>query len=349
MVADHRRENEEMLAKMSSEVEVELETSAQTMRQAITSFSTDVMAEIEKLRETSASSIQESKDESMKMFNGIGDGIAKVNATIVFNDTATKEIFNGMKMQQQHKQDEESTYRDSVQLVLETAALTTCMSDMISTIENSSVVDTMRSAEEQLAATTATIAEETRNAALLATTQMTDLTTMVNEKTNKVQEDIAVFKLATASRLDQGVASAVTDQLTATVVEQTIQERIAALEMDTTNRLKAMEEAEEEKVQRVNATLATIDAQVQQAKEDRSRLEARVESVVGQVEEERNNSELEWQKSLSEAQREDDIAADDGVAADDGGSMPAPVVESGSLPTVDVGFPPPSEDLNDEE
>ena len=80
VVADHRRESEEMIAKMSNSVEVELESSAATMRQAITSFSTDVMSEIEKLRTTSALSIQENKEDAMKLFTNIGKNMVSVVA-----------------------------------------------------------------------------------------------------------------------------------------------------------------------------------------------------------------------------------------------------------------------------
>ena len=80
VVADHRRESEEMIAKMSNSVEAELESSAATMRQAITSFSTDVMSEIEKLRTTSALSIQENKEDAMKLFTNIGKNMVSVVA-----------------------------------------------------------------------------------------------------------------------------------------------------------------------------------------------------------------------------------------------------------------------------
>ena len=59
----------------------------------------------------------------------------------------------------------------------------------------------------------------------------------MEERTTKVSRGLDELRIEHASRLDQAVASTVTDSLTASVVETSIQERIAQVEKDTERRL----------------------------------------------------------------------------------------------------------------
>jgi hypothetical protein len=348
VVADHRRESEEMLAKMSNQVEVELEASATTMRQAITSFSTDVMAEIEKLRESSAASIQENKDEALKLFNTIGDDISEVNKKITSNENDMNNKIKSLNDKNKKQLKDQMSHRKLMEENGNEIQIRSCINDIIATIENKTITDSIFIAQKNVDDATKQITQKAKETSELMTKKMSELSSMVETKTLSIEKDILLLKEDTSNRFNESIATAVKDTMSASVVEQAISERISLLETDMKNRIRTMEAAEKDKVERVNNTLKVINLQVQQAKEDRSRLESRVESVIGQVEEERNNSELEWQKSLTEAQRQDDIEADeplDGFSND--GSNNETVLETGTLPTVDVGFPPPSEDLSE--
>ena len=342
VVADHRRESEEMVAKIQSDMETELENSAETMRQAITNFSTDVMSEIEKLREGTSTSIKEGKEDTLQMIDAVGVTIVelkkRVEEVVDAMDKKTKES----EEREMRRKKEEALHREAVRDELDLFACTQCLASIMATVEaNAAAKDTRDSL-----VTTENIRTslETDIKTISESVESTDnrLTSLVEERTTKVSRGLDELRIEHASRLDQAVASTVTDSLTASVVETSIQERIAQVEKDTERRLKEMEEAEEAKVNKVNETLSTIESSMKQAVEDRARLEARVESVVGQVEEERNNAEVEWQKSMVEAQRQDDIEQDEPMVG--GGDKTSELVaETGTLPTVDVGFPPPSD------
>ena len=223
-----------------------------------------------------------------------------------------------------------------------------CLYDVISTVEKTTTNDSLSQLQVNLQTMTDDLNQQLEETKNFVTSSTTTVTALVEQKTSAIEQGILALKEETTNRLDQGVAASVKDVMSASVMEEAIQERISVLEKQTSDRLKTMEAAEAEKVQKVNDTLALINNQVEQAKEDRVRLEQRVESVVGQVEEERNNSEMEWQKSISEAQRQDDIEADEPLGGSSIGGNMETTGETGTLPTVDVGFPPPSEDITED-
>jgi hypothetical protein len=268
---------------------------------------------------------------------------------MVSNDTTYQDHFNAIKIQTKQKAEEIEMHRNGVTENINEMRIRSCLYDVISTVEKTTTNDSLSQLQVNLQTVTDDLNQQLEETKNFVTSSTTTVTALVEQKTSAVEQGMLALKEETTNRLDQGVAASVKDVMSATLVEEAIQERISVLEKQISDRLKTMEAAEAEKVQKVNDTLALINNQVEQAKEDRVRLEQRVESVVGQVEEERNNSELEWQKSISEAQRQDDIEADEPLGGSSiGGGNTETTGETGTLPTVDVGFPPPSEDITED-
>ena len=343
VVADHRRESEEMVAKQQSEVEKELEGSAETMRQAITNFSSDVMAEIEKLRETSAASITKLKDEMTEMFESSATNIVAVNTRITQVETNEEKRAVEEEAELTRRLKEEKLSASMQREETNLARCTSVLDRLITTLEEIETKEVLQSMQSTIETTKKELNEQVNQVRNVSNQAVVSLTATVNEKTNQAMEDVNVLRVETNHRLNNNLAGGVTDSLKNAVVEENMYDKISLLEKQMNVRLNEMEMNEAEKVKRVNDTLSVIDKQVQQAKEDRNRLEARVESVVGQVEEERNNAETEWQASIDEANRKDDIEQD-GPAITNGSSGDDIVTETGVLPTADVGFPDPSED-----
>ena len=107
-MADHRRENEEIMAKLQADVERELEGSADNLRQAVTSFSSDMQGEVEKLREETVAGLGDLKAETAKLFAETAETITAVDNHVgTLKDTvdshkAAQGVINRMS-----KQDEE--------------------------------------------------------------------------------------------------------------------------------------------------------------------------------------------------------------------------------------------------
>ena len=159
-----------------------------------------------------------------------------------------------------------------------------------------------------------------------------------------IRDDLTLMKeeLANASRTS--AAETVAEALKARTVEDGIERRLTALEENLDEKVRGLTEREEANANIAADRNAAVQTMLEKAKEQRLRLEARVESVIGQVESERQNEETEWEASVAAAEAED--------GADEMGDILSPRREdedaisgpTGVLPTADVGFPPMSEE-----
>ncbi len=346
VVADHRRENEEGMAKLQADVERELAGSSDSMRQAMTNLSSDLQGEVEKLREETSKGMEEAREATRAAFDE-----AAASVQTVSNEAAKlrAEAVDAAKLQgakERAAAAESAAYRDSVAADMVAGAVAGAISDMVTYVENEDMVATIGAARRQIDAIASNVLAEAQAACAVVDGRVSALDETQSARAQALEDGVAALREDTETRLAGAAAAGVADKLAAKVVEDDLDTRIAGLRGDLDRRLAELEAAEGAKLKKVDDSLQSMQDQIAAAATQQGRLESRVESVVGQIEEEKNNAEREWLASVQAAQEEDDAEADLSQAAGLGGSAGGSGGgggQKGSLPVADVGFPPPSD------
>lgn len=344
VVADHRRENEEIMAKLQADVERELEGSADNLRQAVTSFSSDMQGEVEKLREETVAGLGDLKAETAKLFAETAETITAVDNRVgTLKDTvdshkAAQGVINRMS-----KQDEEE-YRVRVANDAADDSIAGCVSDIIARLEGEELIATIGVARREIDVISSSVKEEVSAKVAQVGERLDKNADVAVRERGSIRDDMRLMKeeLADASRTS--AASTVAEALKARVVEDGLEERLAALEKNLDDKVRGLAEREETNAKIAAESNAAVQVMLQKAKEQRLRLEARVEGVIGQVESERQNEESEWEASIAAAEAEDGADEMGGVLSPRARDEDALTGPTGALPTADVGFPPMSED-----
>ena len=347
VVADHRRENEEAQAKLQAEVEKQLDASAENLRQAVSSFTADVAGETEKVREEALAGLGDLKAETTATFAEMASSVEAVTSRVA----ATQKAFEDEKKQREvtlriQKQERDEYRQQSEELAIQDS-IAGCVSDMVARLEGDDLVATVGVARREIDIISTTVKREAVEAAEKVDSRLTLIEEAGARERNAIRSDMTRQQEDVSTRLDGISSESVAESLKSGVVEKDLTERIASLEDALRSRLEALEAKEEAKIKATNDTLAQIREMIAKADEQRVRLEARVEGVVGQVEQERNEADQEWQASIAAAEvaeGEDDGGAD-GLSprGDRDGELGLDGAQTGALPVTDVGFPPVSD------
>ena len=332
------------MAKLQADVESELEGSAENLREAVNGFTADVQAEVEKLREETAAGLGDLKAETAKTFaetassiENIADRMSKLKERLHDQKTA-QDVINRMARQEQEE------YRERVAIVAAEDSIAGCVSDIIARLEGEELIATIGVARREIDIISTTVRAEAVEAITNVETRLNNsIADAVNERTS-IRNDVDRVKGDIAEGLRNGSAEVVAESLKSRVVEDGLESRLTALERNLEDKVRDLEKREETNAKTAEDSMAKVHNMLKKAEEQRIRLEARVEGVIGQVETERQNEEAEWETSIAAAEAEDAGGDIDQMLSPRANGEEKISGPTGSLPTADVGFPPMSED-----
>jgi hypothetical protein len=333
------------MAKLQADVERELEGSADNLRQAVTSFSSDMQGEVEKLREETVAGLGDLKAETAKLFAETAETVTTVDRRVgelketVGGHKTAQDVINRMS-----KQDEEE-YR--VRVANDTAedSIAGCLSDIVARLEGEALIATIGVARREIDVISSTVkAEVSAKVAEVGERLDQNVDVAVRERSS-IRDDMGLMNEELAKATRASAVETAAEALKARVVEDGLEERLAALEKNIEDKVRGLAEKEEANAKIAADNNDAVKVMLEKANEQRKRLEARVEGVIGQVESERQHEETEWEASIAAAEAEDGADEMGGVLSPRAGDEDVIAGPTGALPTADVGFPPMGEDL----
>ena len=354
VVADHKRENEEEMAKLQAKIGGELTSSNDVMRKALTQWSQDVQSEIEQLRESTAGSLDDLRKSVTKDSIEFSGSLARTEAGL----SALKERIDGdahaRRVQERNQQKDIASYRSTVRAAFESEQVANCVSDLISHLEYDSfrstqchVNKTTQAALEKGFSELNTRVEAAEHAQALEAQSVKQSRSATKKYLTRLEDRLNVHaEVAERANACQAADMAVhftMEKMLQSISLATIQSSASSIALEIEGTKNAF-----------NDTISDLREDMNYASEEREAIKQRVSLVASFLEDKQAKEDEEWRKSIAEAEAADLLDEDEkgnsptGVPDRDLTALDEEDQHSGKeflMP--DVGFPPMSEASGD--